>query len=63
MMNYLFHWRLEDPLESAAETFFSYPPSYMYSVRATGERFRSFEADHKIAYQEFFEKKFVEQFN
>jgi hypothetical protein len=63
MLNYLFHWKLEDPLESAAETFFSYPPSYMYSVRATGERFRSFEADHKIAYQEFLEKKLVEQFN
>ena len=63
MLNYLFHWRLEDPLESAAETFFSYPPSYMYSVRATRERFRSFEADHKIAYQEFLEKKIVEQFN
>jgi hypothetical protein len=24
MLDYLFHWRLEDPLESAAETFFSY---------------------------------------
>jgi hypothetical protein len=63
MLNYLFHWKLEDPLESSAETFFSYPPSYMYSVRATGERFRSFEVDHKIAYQEFLEKKLVEQFN
>ena len=42
ILNYLFHWRLEDPLESVAETFFSYPPSYMYYVRATGERFRSF---------------------
>jgi hypothetical protein len=30
--------------------------SYMYSVKVTGERFRSFEADHKNAYQEFFEK-------
>jgi hypothetical protein len=50
ILNYLFHWRLEDPLESAAEAFFSCPPSYMYSVKATGERFRSFEADHKIAY-------------
>ena len=44
ILNYLFHWRLEDPLESAAEAFFSCPPSYMYSVKATGERFRSFEA-------------------
>jgi hypothetical protein len=35
----------------------------MYSVKATGERFRSFEADHKIAYQEFLQKKPVEQFN
>ena len=62
-MNYLFHWRLEDPLESAAEAFFSCPPSYVYSVKAKGERFRSFEADHKIAYQGFLEKKLVEQFN
>ena len=61
--NYLFHWRLEVRLESAAETFFSCPPSYMYSVKVTGERFRSFEADHKNAYQEFLEKKLAEQFN
>jgi hypothetical protein len=49
MLNYLFHWRLEDPLESEAETLFSYPPislTHMYSVKATGERFRRFEADH-----------------
>jgi hypothetical protein len=57
MLNYLFHWRLEDPLESVAETFSSYPPSYMYSVKATGERFRSFEAGHEKAYQELLEKK------
>jgi hypothetical protein len=63
ILNYLFHWRLEDPLESAAEAFFSCPPGYMYSVKGTGERFRSFEADHKIAYQGFLEKKLVEQFN
>jgi hypothetical protein len=35
----------------------------MYSVKATGERFISFGADYKIAYQEFLEKKLVEQFN
>ena len=63
MLNYLFHWRLEDPLESVAEAFFSCPSSYMYSVKATGERFRSFEADHKISYQGFLEKKLLEQFN
>jgi hypothetical protein len=34
----------------------------MYPLKATGERFRSFEADHKIAYQGFLEKKLVEQF-
>jgi hypothetical protein len=62
ILNYLFHWRLEDPLESATEAFFSCPPSYMYPVKATGERFRRFEADHKIAYQGFLEKKLVEQF-
>ena len=27
MLNYLFHWRLEDPLELVAETFSSYPPT------------------------------------
>ena len=63
ILNYLFHWRLEDPLESVAETFFSYPPCYMYYVKATGERFRSFEGDHKKAYQELMEKKLLEQFN
>ena len=26
ILNYLFHWKLEDPLESVAETFFSYLP-------------------------------------
>ena len=54
ILNYLFHWRLEDPLESVAETFFSYPP-------VTCERFRSFEAGHKKAYQELMEKKLLEQ--
>ena len=63
ILNYLFHLRLEDPLESAAEAFFSCPPSYMYSVKATGERFRNVEAYHEIAYQGFLEKKLVEQFN
>jgi hypothetical protein len=29
----------------------------MYSVKVTGKRFRSFEADHKKAYQELLEKK------
>ena len=31
-------------------------------TKATGERFRSFEADHKKAYQELMEKKLLEQF-
>jgi hypothetical protein len=57
MLNYLFHLGLEDPLESVA----SCPPSYMYSVKAMGERFRSFEADNKKSYQELLKKKFLEQ--
>ena len=61
MLNYLFHWRLKDPLESVAETFFSCSPSYMYSVKATGERFSSFEADYNKVYQELLEKKRLEQ--
>jgi hypothetical protein len=44
ILNYLFHERLEDTLEAVAETFYSYPPSYMYYVKTTGERFRSLEA-------------------
>ena len=63
ILKYLFHWRLEDPFESAAEAFFSCPPSYMYYMKATGERFRSFEADHMKAYQELMEKNLLEQFN
>ena len=64
ILNYLFHWRLEDPLESAAEAFFSCPPSYMYSVKATGERFRSFEADHKLnCLSRILGEKLVEQYN
>ena len=47
MLNYLSHWNLEDPLESVAETIFSYRPSYKYSVKATGERFRSHETNPK----------------
>jgi hypothetical protein len=58
----LFHWRLEDPLELVPEAFFSCPPSYKYYEKATCERFRSFEADPKIAYQGFFEKNLLEQF-
>jgi hypothetical protein len=33
----------------------------MYSVQATVGRFRSFEADHKKAYQGFLQKKLLEQ--
>jgi phage regulator Rha-like protein len=32
-------------------------------MKATGERFRSFEADHMKAYQELMEKNLLEQFN
>ena len=63
VLNYLFHCKLEDPLESVAQTFFSYPPSFKYSVKATGEQFRSHETDRKKAYQEFLEKKLLEQLN
>jgi hypothetical protein len=33
----------------------------MYSLKATGERFSSFEADHNKANQELLEKKRLEQ--
>ena len=44
ILNYIFHWRFEDPLEAVAEKFFFDPPSYVYYVKATGERFISFES-------------------
>jgi hypothetical protein len=48
ILNYLFHWRLEDPLESVAETFFSYLPSYMYYVKASRRRVSDLEVLRQI---------------
>ena len=51
MLNNLSHWRREsneDPLVSAAETFFSWTPTFTYSVKAT--------VDHRKCYREYLEK-------
>ncbi len=32
ILNYLWYWREKDPLESVAETFFSNPATYMYTL-------------------------------
>ena len=57
ILNYFFPWRFEDRLKSTAEAFFSCPPSYMCSVKTTGEQFRGVEVIRKIAYQGFLERK------
>ena len=43
----------DDPLEPGAMVFFSMPPSFKYTVKATGEQFRSHEEDHYKAYVEY----------
>ena len=63
ILNYLWYWREKDPLESVAETFFSNPATYVYTIKMTGERFRSHERDRKKAFQDYIEKKLFEQFN
>ena len=63
ILNYLWYWREKDPLESVAETFFSNPATYVYTIKMTGERFRSHERDRKKTFQDYIVKKLFEQFN
>jgi hypothetical protein len=49
------------PLEAVAETGFFRTHLVTCIMSVAGERFRSFEADHKKAYQELMEKKLLEQ--
>ena len=72
ILNYLSYWRedklldelsnwkedcRDDPLEPGATVFFSMPPSFRYTVKATGEQFRSHEEDHYKAYVEYLRSK------
>ena len=47
-IHYALHW---------AMVFFSMPPSFKYTVKATGEQFRSHEEDHYKAYVEYLRSK------
>ena len=38
-------------------SFFSMPPSFNYTVKATGEQFKSHEEDHYKAYVEYLRSK------
>jgi hypothetical protein len=42
-------------LSLGLRSFFSIPPSFKYTVKATGEQFRSHEEDHYKAYAGIFE--------
>ena len=72
ILNYLSYWRedklldeissckedcCDDPLEPGAMVFFSMPPSFRYTVKATGDQFRSHEEDHYKAYVEYLRSK------
>ena len=63
ILNYLWYWRQKDPLESVVETFFSKPATYVYTIKMTGEWFRSHKRDRKKDFQDYIEKKLFEQFN
>ena len=47
----------DGPLEPGAIVFFSMPPSFKYTVKATGEKFRSHEEDHYKAYVKYMTSK------
>jgi hypothetical protein len=60
ILSQLFNWK-EDcrdrPLEPGAAVFFSMPPSFKYTVKATGEQFRSHEVVHYKPYVEYLRSK------
>jgi hypothetical protein len=59
----LSNWdRQTDPLADFAVCYFSMPPSFKYFIKGTEKTFRSYENDHKKAYQEYLENKLREQF-
>ena len=55
-----FEWKTkeeDDPLYSFCDVLYSYPPSYRYTVKSSGETFTSHETDHKKAYNEYLSRK------
>ena len=50
ILNDLWYWEQEDPLQLFASALFSKPPTYIYTVKMT-------ESDHKKAYQEYLKEK------
>ena len=63
ILNYLFHWRSEDPLESAAEAFFSCPSSYHRVTRRPVNDLEVLRPIMKLLIKDAWRKKLVEQFN
>jgi hypothetical protein len=60
ILDQLSNWKedfRDDPLEPGATVFFSMPPSFKYTVKATGEQFKSHEEDHCKAYVEYLRSK------
>ena len=60
ILDQLSNWKedcCDDPLEPGAMVFFSMPPSLKYTVKATGEQFRSHKEDHYKAYVEYLRSK------
>jgi hypothetical protein len=54
ILDQLSNWKedcRDDLLEPGTTVFFSMPPSFKYTVKATGEKFRSHEEDHYKAYE------------
>ena len=47
----------DDPLEPFHITYFGSTPSFRYTVKKTGETFRSYHEDHKQAYAEYLSSK------
>ena len=60
ILDQLSNWKedfRDDPLEPGTTVFFSMPPSFKYTVKATGKQFRSHEEDHYKAYVEYLRSK------
>ena len=56
ILDQLSNWKedcRDDPLEPGATVFFPMPPRFKYTVKATGEQFRSHEEYHYKAYVEY----------
>ena len=53
----------EEPLEPYSQCYFSYPPSFKYFIRQTGEKFKSRERNFLKAYHEYMKTKLCKRVN